>query len=151
MTLPCILKTICWTNVIIPILDPCDAKINHIKCMWISDLHFMVQEVRGMLDWRYWFSVTLRVTYKYIRRPVIYSLWYSDSALYFQYYLMNKPHSLDIGSDMCYWPVWTQLVNGSIPVWICDIGQSTWDILLNYSQRIFGAVTYVSTAWLSEL
>ena len=21
------------------ILDSCDAKINHIKCMWVSDLH----------------------------------------------------------------------------------------------------------------
>ena len=23
----------------------------------------------------------------------------------FQYYLMNKPHSLDIGSEMGHWPV----------------------------------------------
>ena len=25
------------------LLDPCDAKIYHIKCMWVSDLHFMIQ------------------------------------------------------------------------------------------------------------
>ena len=37
------ISTIWWTNVIIGILDPCDAKIYHIKCMWVSDLHFMVQ------------------------------------------------------------------------------------------------------------
>ena len=37
-----ILKTIRWVNVIIGIFDPCDAKIYHIKCVWVSDLHFMV-------------------------------------------------------------------------------------------------------------
>ena len=31
----------------------------------------------------------------------------------------------------------TQLVNGSISVWIWCVWQSIWDILLNYSQRIF--------------
>ena len=43
----CILKTIWWTNVIIRILDSCDAKIYLIKCMWVNDLHFMIQ-----LFWR---------------------------------------------------------------------------------------------------
>ena len=47
----------------------------------------------GILYWRYWFSATLSLTYKYICRSVTYILWYSDSALYIQYYLMNKPHS----------------------------------------------------------
>ena len=70
VSLPYILKTICWTNAIVGILDPCDAKINHIKCMWVSDLHFMVQWFwliswrrfdGGMLDWRYWFIVTLSI------------------------------------------------------------------------------------------
>ena len=65
--LPCILKAIWWTNVIIGILEPYDAKIYHIKCMWVSDLHFMVQWfcliswrlLDGlMLYWRYWFNVT---------------------------------------------------------------------------------------------
>ena len=36
------LKTIWWTNVIIGIFDPPDAKIYHIKCMSVSDLHFMI-------------------------------------------------------------------------------------------------------------
>ena len=40
----------------------------------------------------------LSLTYKCICRSVTYISWYSDSALYIQYYLMNKPHSLDIGS-----------------------------------------------------
>ena len=43
MVLPSILKTICWTNAIIGIVVPCDAKNYLIKCMWASDLHFMVQ------------------------------------------------------------------------------------------------------------
>ena len=95
MILPYILKTIWWTNAIIGILDPCDAKINLIKCMWVSDVHFVVQwfwfiswphSEGGMLDWSYWFSVTLSLTYKYICRSVTYILWYSDSAIYFQYY-----------------------------------------------------------------
>ena len=112
--LPYILKTIWWTNVIIGILDPCDAKVYHIKCMWVSYLHFVVQWFwliswrrfdGGMLDWRYWFSVTLSLTYNYICRSVAYILWYSDSALFFQYYLMNKTHSLDTGSDMGHWAI----------------------------------------------
>ena len=87
---PYILKTIWWTSVIIGILGPCDAKIYHIKCMRVSDLHFVVQWFwfiswtrfdGGMLDWRYWFSVTLSLTYKYICRSVTYFLWYRDSAI----------------------------------------------------------------------
>ena len=105
--LPCISKTIWWTNVIVGILDPCDAKINHIKCMCVSDLHFVFQwfwllswrRFEGMLGWRYWLSVTLSLIYKYICRSLTYILWYSDSALHFQFYLMNKPHSLDISFD----------------------------------------------------
>ena len=105
--LPYTLKTIWWTNVIIGILDPWDAKIYHTKCMWVSDLYFMVQWF-WLISWRffgeeilycrYWFSATLSLTYKYICRSVTYILWYSDSASYIQYFLMNKPHSLDIGS-----------------------------------------------------
>ena len=39
-----------------------------------------------------------------------------------------------------YWTkIITQLVNGSFSVWIYDVGQSIWDILLSYSQRLFGA------------
>ena len=39
-----------------------------------------------------------------------------------------------------YWTKFiTQLVNGPISVWLCGVGQSIADILLNYSQRIFGA------------
>ena len=30
-------------NIITGILVPCDAKIYHIKCMWVNDLHFMLQ------------------------------------------------------------------------------------------------------------
>ena len=38
-----------------------------------------------------------------------------------------------------YWTkVITQLVNSSISVWIFCVGQSFWDILLNYLRRIFG-------------
>ena len=101
-----IVKTIWWTNVINGILDPCNAKIHHIKCMWIvtyiswssdSDVSWRCFD-GGMLDWKYWFNVILSLTYKYICRSVTYTLWYSDSALYFQYYWMNRPHSWNIGS-----------------------------------------------------
>ena len=30
-----------------------------------------------------------------------------------------------------------QLVSGSISVWLCVVRQFIWDMLLNYSQRIF--------------
>ena len=45
--LPYILKTILWVNVIIGILDPCDAKIYHIKCMdipWSSDFVLCLED-----------------------------------------------------------------------------------------------------------
>ena len=81
--LSCILKTIWWTHVIIGILDPCDAKIYLIKCMWVSDLHFMVQLFcliswrlfdGWMFYWRYWFSATLTLTYKYMFKSVTYTI-----------------------------------------------------------------------------
>ena len=58
-------KTISWTNVIIGIMDPCDAKIYHIKCMWVSDLHSMVQwfcpiPYSGIFSRRQIFAVCLK-------------------------------------------------------------------------------------------
>ena len=153
-------------------------QIYHIKCMWVSDLHFMVQWFclmswrlfdGWMLYWRYWFSATLILTYKYICRSVTYIcdavilpyiwwtslilwilvliwaidlykyicrivtyiLWYSDSALYFHYYLMNKPHSLDIGSDMGHWPVFHDLaILNHLPI-------SAFSSLLKFDMKIF--------------
>ena len=104
-----ILQTTWWTNVIIGLLDPCDAKIYHIKCMWVSDLHFMVQWFclicwrhfdGGMLDWRYWFSVTSSLTtYTCICRwPTFCTLtcisWWSDfkSFTYLLYPAPPPPH-----------------------------------------------------------
>ena len=87
--LPYILKTIWWRNVIIGILDPCDADIPHTCKLYVGQWPtLMVQWFcliswrpfdGGMLYWRYWFTATLSLTYIYI--------WNSDSALYFQYYL----------------------------------------------------------------
>ena len=227
--LPYILKIIWWTNVIIGILDPCDVNIYHIKCVWVSDLHFMVQWFclitwrlfdGLMLYWRYWFSVTQTLNWNYICRsvtniscscdfalylkdylmekcrnwnigsmwckdlpykmyvdqwpifhgPVIlsyilktfwwrnvalktliqcnikfdlqgykyilyrsvtYILWYNDSALYFQHYLMNKPHSLDIGSDMGHWTVFHDLaILNHLPI-------SAYSGLLKFDMKIF--------------
>ena len=88
VVLPYILKTIWWTNVIIGILDPFDAKINHIKYMWGNDSDLYLEDVLMEECW----TDTLSLTYNYICRSMAYILWYSDSALYFQYYLMNKPH-----------------------------------------------------------
>ena len=88
--LPYILKTIWWTNVIIGILDPCNAKIYQIKCMWVSDLHFMVQWVcliswrlfdGLLLYWRYWFNLTQTLSWNYICRPVTYITWSSNSDI----------------------------------------------------------------------
>ena len=78
-----------WTNVIVGILDPCDVDLPH-KMYLINDVHSMVQWFcfiswrlfdGGILYWRYWFSATLSLTYKYICRSVTYILWYSDSAM----------------------------------------------------------------------
>ena len=51
VSLAYILKTIWWTNVISGILDPCDAKIFHIKCMYVNDQHFMGQWFR-IISWK---------------------------------------------------------------------------------------------------
>ena len=41
--------------------DPCDAKIYHIKCMWFSDLHFMVQWF-CLISWTtWWINVVLEI------------------------------------------------------------------------------------------
>ena len=102
-----ILKTIWWTNVIIGILVPGDAKIYLIKRMWVIDLHIMVQWFylisRRLFDglmlyWRYWFSVTQTLAWNYVCRSVIYISWSSDFALYLEDHLMDKCHKRNIGS-----------------------------------------------------
>ena len=107
--LPYILKTICWTNAIIGILVPCDEKIYLIKCMWVSDLQFMVQWFcliswrlfdGLMLYWRYGFSLTQTLNWNYICRSVTYTSWSSDFA-YLEDYLINKCHNWNIGSMWC--------------------------------------------------
>ena len=107
---PYILKTICWTNAIIWMLVPCDAKINLIKCMWVSDLHFMVQWFcliswrlfdLLILYWRYWFSVTQTLNWNCTCRSVTYISWSSDFALCLEDYLMGKCHNWNIGSMWC--------------------------------------------------
>ena len=108
--LPFILKTSWWAIVIIGILVPCDAKICLIKCMWVSDLHFMVQWFcliswrlfdGWMLYWRYWFSVTQTLTLNYICRSVTYISWSGDFTLYLENYLMDKCHNWNIGFVWC--------------------------------------------------
>ena len=105
--LPYILKITSWTIVIVGILVPCDAKICLIKCMWVSDVHFMAQWFcliswrlfdGWMLYWRYWFSVTQTLTLNYICRSVTYISWSSVFALYLEDYLMHKCHNWNIGS-----------------------------------------------------
>ena len=61
VVLPYILKTIWWTNVIIGILDPCDVKINHIKCKWVSDLHFVVLWFWHILKTFWWRYIGLKL------------------------------------------------------------------------------------------
>ena len=80
------------------------------KCMWVSDLRFMVQWFcliswrlldGWMLYWRYWFSVTQILTLNYIYRSVTYISWSSDFALYLEDYLMDKCHKWNIRSVWC--------------------------------------------------
>ena len=82
-------ETISWTNVIIWRFHV--MQICLINCMWVSDLHFMIQWFcliswrlfdGWMLYWRYWFSVTQTLTLNYICRSVTYISRSSDFALY---------------------------------------------------------------------
>ena len=132
MILPYILKTICWTNAIIGILVPCDAKIYLIKCMWVSDLHFMVQ-LFCLIAWRlfdglmlyrrYWFSVTQTLNWNYrwfhvmkrftslnVCGSVTCISRSSDFALYLEDYLMENvivgildPRDAKINHIKCMW------------------------------------------------
>ena len=122
--LPYILKTIWWANVIIGILDPCDAKIYHMKCMLVSYLHCVVEWfwliswrlLDGlMLYWRYWFSVTQKLNWNHICRSVTYISWSIDFALYLEDYLMDICHNWNTGSmwfrdllDKMYVGQWTK-------------------------------------------
>ena len=80
-----ILKIVWWTDVIIGLSVPCGAKIYLIKCMWVSNLHFMTHNFVFYLDdlfdgWilylGYWFSVTHTLTLNYIFN--IGSMWCKD-------------------------------------------------------------------------
>ena len=105
----CILKTIWWANVIIEILDPCDAKIYLIKSMWVSDLHFMVQCLSYILKTIWWMNNVLEILIQCDKKidlklylSVTYILWSSDFVLYTEDYLMDKCHKWDIGSMWCH-------------------------------------------------
>ena len=78
VVLPYILKTIWWTNAIIGILVPCDAKIYLIKYMWVSDLHFMVQWF-GLISWRLFDGLMLywrySVWHKYWTETIYVGQW----------------------------------------------------------------------------
>ena len=139
--LPYNLKTIWWTIVMIGILVPCDADIDLIKYMWVSDLHFMVQWFcllswrlfdGLMLYWRYWFSMTQTLTWNYICRSVTYISWSSDFTLYLEEYLMDKCHKWNIGFMWCkdfphkiYMRQWNKFCLLS---WLFDGGCCTEDI-----------------------
>ena len=110
LILPYILKTMWYIIAVIGIVVPCDAKIYLIKCMWVNDLHFMVQWFcllswrlfdGLMLYWRFWFNVTQTLTWNNICRSVTYTSWSSDFALYLEDYLMDKCHNWTIGSMWC--------------------------------------------------
>ena len=141
--LPYILNTICWTNAIIMILVPCDAKIYLIECMWVSDLHFMVQWFcliswrlfdGLMLYWRYGFSVTQPLNWNYMCKLVTYISWSSDFALYLEDYLMDKCHNWNTGS------MWSKdlpdkMYKGSVTY-------ISWSSNFVLSWRLFGLMLY---------
>ena len=120
--LPYILNTICWINVTPGILPPCDPMNDHLLYLGHCDLYFMVQWfcliswilfVGYMSHLGYLFLVTLLLTSKYISVGVTYISWFSDFALYLEYYLLDKCHTWDISS---LWPhYWSQ--NISLLMW----------------------------------
>ena len=106
----CILKTICWTNFVTGILDPCDERIYLIKCMWVSDLYFMVQ-----LFWQsyilktiWWINDLLEIliqcdttyTYMFGQRPIfrgtviLNTIWWTTIILW-----------ILVQCDMGHWPI----------------------------------------------
>ena len=95
--------------VIIGILVPCDAKIYLIKCMWVSDLHFMVQCFchilkTYLLDECCTGDIDLMWQENWPEakcRSVTYISWSGDFVLYLEDYLMDKCHNWDIGSIRC--------------------------------------------------
>ena len=137
--MPYILKTICWTKAIIGILVPCDAKAYLIKCMWVSDLHFMVQWFcliswrhfdRLMLYQRYWFSVTQTI---YVGQRSNIS-WSSDFAWYLDYLMDNViigilyPRDATIYQIKC---MWVSDLNFMVQ-WFCLLSWRLLDELMLY-------------------
>ena len=119
--LPYILNTICWINVTPRILLPCDPMNDHLLYLGQCDLYFMVQWffliswilfVGSMSHLGYYFLVTRLLTSKYISVGVTYISWFSDFALYLEYYLLDKCHTWDITSM---WPnEWPLTVSRSL-------------------------------------
>ena len=113
MILSYFLKTFWWRNLVLQIL---------IRCNINFDLHI--------------YTYIYIYIYIYICvcvcRSVTYILWCSDSALHIQYYLMNKPPSLDIDScDMGHWPVFHDLaILNPLPI-------SAYSGLLKFDMKIF--------------
>ena len=54
-----------------------------------------------MLYWRYWFSVSRKLTWRCIRRSLTYISWSSDFVLYLEDYFMDKCNNWDISSMWC--------------------------------------------------
>ena len=162
------LKTIWWTNATIGILVPCDAKIYLIKCMWVSDLHFMVQWF-CLISWRlfdglilYWrYECDTYIDLELYCRSVTYISWSSDFALYLEDYLMDKCHNWNIGSmwlkNLPHEMYAGQYLHFMVQ-WLCHILKIT---LINAVLEIFSvtrtlnwnhicrSVTYIS--WSSDL
>ena len=119
--LPYILNTICWINVTPGILLPCDPMNDHLLYLGHCDLYFMVQWfclISWILDKCHtWDISSLWPDYwrQNISVCVTYISWFSDFALYLEYYLLDKCHTWDITSM---WP----------NEWPLTISRSLWPI-----------------------
>ena len=166
VSLPYILKTVWWTNVIIGILVPCDTNIYLIKGMWVSDLYFMVQWLCvlswrlfdvWMLYWEYWFSVMHTLTWNHICRSVTYISWSSDYVFYLEDCLMYECYTESIGSVWCIrWPETTYV--GQWPIFhgkliLPYILKSIWwtNVIIEILVPCDAKINLIKCMWVSDL
>ena len=98
-------------------LVPCDANIYLVKCMWVSDLHFMVQWFCLILKTIWWANVKYGILVSCnARNDLVKCMWVSDPYFMVQWFCL-KSRRLVFGWMLhCrYWFI----IYLFLPTWVC--------------------------------
>ena len=101
-------------DVIFGIMVHCDIKIGLIKCMWVSDLYFMVQWLSYICKTILWMHVILWIIVQYNTKIDITCSWYFDGYVLAEHHIWDNgsvwhkgwPHKVYLGQ----WPIFSGTV-----------------------------------------